>query len=361
MIDMMNTLLSLAAFQAILFLSFLHLVKKKNSMKDLMLSGLLFLNIVLFFLKFFLADQDEFRIWAIMLIFEILVVATIPVVFLKYINLGSPAPRKKYLTVLYLLPFSTLIPLTVLLLYAEDKVVTDFNQFRRLTYLLQSLLIVLYAVIPGITFKSLISKGKANYNNMIQISFLFGSFGMFLFSYNLFYDTLEKTVFFQWLFKISIAGPLVLMFFFHYQISEMLSGLGISSKTSLGKKSDIKYENSSITNSLYFEMKAKLSEMMEVEKPFLKNDLQLKDIANLLDMSVHHTSQLINEAHGENYYSFINKYRVFYAIKLMKSVKNSELNVSDIAYESGFNNKVSFYKSFKRITGLTPTEYMRAI
>lgn len=102
-----------------------------------------------------------------------------------------------------------------------------------------------------------------------------------------------------------------------------------------------------------------LSSLMENDKLFLDNDLNLPTVAEKLNLSIHETSFLINETSKENFYNFINKYRVDEAKKLLASVKMAELNILGIAFASGFNSKTTFNTTFKRVVGISPSQYSR--
>jgi len=118
----------------------------------------------------------------------------------------------------------------------------------------------------------------------------------------------------------------------------------------------IKYEKTGLPESFSTELKEKLVTLMEDSKPYLNPDLRLNDLADMLDISRHHASQIINEHFNTNFFDFINKYRVEEAERMLDD-DGLDLNITDIAFQSGFNNRVSFYKAFKKIVGTTPTEY----
>ena len=59
-----------------------------------------------------------------------------------------------------------------------------------------------------------------------------------------------------------------------------------------------------------------------------------------------------------NFFELINKYRVEEAMQLLKN-NNGDFNIIDIAYEVGYNNKVTFNKSFKRVSNLTPSQFAK--
>lgn len=121
----------------------------------------------------------------------------------------------------------------------------------------------------------------------------------------------------------------------------------------------IKYRKSGLTNVISLELKAKLEAIMENEKPYLNNELRLNDLADLLLISRNQASQIINEHYNLSFFDFINKYRIEEAIKLLLNNDTENLNNTQIAYSSGFNNRASFYKAFKKFTNESPTTYLQ--
>ncbi len=103
---------------------------------------------------------------------------------------------------------------------------------------------------------------------------------------------------------------------------------------------------------------AKLEKLISADKIYLNNSLSLPDLANSLELSIHDTSFLINEITGDNFYHLINKYRIEEAKQLLLSNKIEELNILGIAFESGFNSKTTFNTTFKKILGISPTQFV---
>ncbi len=132
-----------------------------------------------------------------------------------------------------------------------------------------------------------------------------------------------------------------------------------SSVLALDQK-NIKYEKTGLSETFSHELKDKLESLMHEQKLYLNHELRLDDIAELLNISRHHASQVINENFNMNFYDYINSYRIEEAkTKLCSGFKKSPDSISDIAYQCGFNNRVSFYKAFKKITRITPKEYIK--
>lgn len=120
-----------------------------------------------------------------------------------------------------------------------------------------------------------------------------------------------------------------------------------------------KYVKSGLTDSLSLELKEVLLDLFHNQRLYLRNDISLDMVAEKLDTTRHNASQLINEHFEMNFHEFVNSFRINKAKELLK--EQNELNIIDIVYEVGFNNKVSFNKAFKKNTRLTPSQYLNTI
>lgn len=103
-------------------------------------------------------------------------------------------------------------------------------------------------------------------------------------------------------------------------------------------------------------IKNQLEEIMNQQKPYLDSELNLIRLSELLSISTHHLSYVINTGFKKNFFQYVNEYRINYAKKLLKDSR-SKLSILGIAYESGFNSKTSFNTTFKKLTDQTPSEY----
>ncbi|WP_299531445.1 AraC family transcriptional regulator [Ulvibacterium sp.] len=120
-----------------------------------------------------------------------------------------------------------------------------------------------------------------------------------------------------------------------------------------------KYEKSGLTDSLSKELREKLIRLFDIEKIYKESDISLEMIAKRLDTTRHNASQVINEHFNMNFHELVNKYRIREAKDILNSDQKKNLNIIDIAYEVGYNNKVTFNKAFKKDTSLTPSEYQK--
>lgn len=117
-----------------------------------------------------------------------------------------------------------------------------------------------------------------------------------------------------------------------------------------------KYGKTGLSREFSMELRTKLISLMEEDKPYLDANIRLDTIARLLDVSRHHASQIINEHFSLHFFDFINTYRIQEATRLLRSNGNGD-SITDIAYQCGFNNRISFYKAFKKIRGISPSAF----
>ncbi|WP_430907459.1 helix-turn-helix domain-containing protein [Maribacter sp. 2-571] len=146
-----------------------------------------------------------------------------------------------------------------------------------------------------------------------------------------------------------------------------LSNLGNTSST-LSIETDKKaastkkpYENSSLTEADRTRYKNKILACMENDKPYLDADLTQTNFASKIGISSYHFSEVLHYGFEQNFYNFINAYRIVEAQNLIKQTAHTDVKMIAIAFDSGFKNKASFNRVFKKHTGLTPSEYKKTL
>ncbi|MGU3375251.1 helix-turn-helix domain-containing protein [Chryseobacterium sp. M5A1_1a] len=106
-------------------------------------------------------------------------------------------------------------------------------------------------------------------------------------------------------------------------------------------------------------LKQRLINLMETEKPYLDGDLNLLKLSDLIQINAHQLSYLLNNGFQENFFYFVNKYRVEHAKKMLVNDSYQKLSILGIAFESGFNSKTAFNTIFKKMTDMTPSEFRK--
>ena len=106
---------------------------------------------------------------------------------------------------------------------------------------------------------------------------------------------------------------------------------------------------------------SKLQQLMETEKLYLNPDLNLSILAESLHMKPRQLSSKINQNCDQNFYDVVNSYRVKAFKDRLESSERDKLTLLGHAYECGFYSKSTFNHAFKKITQLTPSEYLRKL
>ncbi len=105
---------------------------------------------------------------------------------------------------------------------------------------------------------------------------------------------------------------------------------------------------------------SELSAIMEKHRLYRNSELKLKDLSSKLSLSTHQLSQLLNQEMGLNFYDFVNQYRVKETLTRLADPASRNLTILSIALDAGFNSHASFYRIFKKATGMTPTVYIQS-
>jgi AraC-like DNA-binding protein len=90
---------------------------------------------------------------------------------------------------------------------------------------------------------------------------------------------------------------------------------------------------------------------------FQDNELSLAKLSQASGLNVHLASKAINECSGGNFYDWVNLYRVEKAKSILLE---SDIQVSRVCFDVGFNSKSTFYAAFKKVTGQTPGAYRKS-
>lgn len=120
-----------------------------------------------------------------------------------------------------------------------------------------------------------------------------------------------------------------------------------------------KYSKSKLKEDEIAVIRIKLQRIIN-EKLFLDPELNLEQLSNLFKIPKHSLSQVFSNVFDTNFKDYINYLRCEYALKFILK-DNSNLNIIEIAYQSGFNSKTSFYRAFSKVYKCTPLEYRQRV
>lgn len=85
-----------------------------------------------------------------------------------------------------------------------------------------------------------------------------------------------------------------------------------------------------------------------------REHINLKDLADKAELSVRHFNRIFKESYKTTPINYVLRLRIQYASLLLRK---SKLSISEIAYESGFDDSNYFTRQFKKIMGASPKEY----
>ncbi len=117
--------------------------------------------------------------------------------------------------------------------------------------------------------------------------------------------------------------------------------------------SDVRKDNNTFNNVIM----SRLMHKINTEKVYLTEELTLPMLAKEIGITPPQLSEFINNYFDMNFNSFINKYRIEEAKKII--LENSDKTILNIAFEVGFNSLSVFYKAFIKFEDITPAAFRK--
>lgn len=106
-------------------------------------------------------------------------------------------------------------------------------------------------------------------------------------------------------------------------------------------------------------LRVRLNSYMRDQKPYLKQQYRIKDMASDLGVPAYQLSSFINKVIGMHFSDFVNKSRVEYCQRMMRTKNARQQSMKELAFKCGFNNRNTFTTAFKKFAGVKPSEYAR--
>lgn len=99
-----------------------------------------------------------------------------------------------------------------------------------------------------------------------------------------------------------------------------------------------------------------LNRVLDYIDTYLSENIRLADLAQVLDMSPFYFSRLFEKSLGITPHQYLIQQRIEYAKQLLRE---TELRIIDIALMCGFSSHSHLTKQFRKLTGVTPTNYRK--
>ena len=130
-------------------------------------------------------------------------------------------------------------------------------------------------------------------------------------------------------------------------------------KRSIIFNGDQKYADKKIESTKAEKLLVELDKLLKNEELYKNANLKSSEVAKKIQLTTHQFSQLLNDNLGKSFPVFINEYRIESAKKMIQEDNN--LTIESIGYENGFNSKSTFYTTFKKLVGKTPSQFKSSV
>lgn len=146
----------------------------------------------------------------------------------------------------------------------------------------------------------------------------------------------------------------------YYGMKQEFTALDFERDENSGEKAEeefiFKSGNSTCTNSVLKQIAWTLNKSMVEKELFKTKELRITDLTFLIGTNRTYLSQAINQEFGCSFSEFVNQYRIAYAKKLMK---DETLSICEIADMAGFASESTFFRIFKKATGMSPDRWRK--
>lgn len=105
----------------------------------------------------------------------------------------------------------------------------------------------------------------------------------------------------------------------------------------------------------------KMHSCMQEFKPYLQPELNLTRFSDILHLPTHHLAYFFREVKRQSFNDYCNECRVEYAKTLMQEGKTSDVTLEAVGILSGFNNRSTFFRAFKKFEGISPGSFMASM
>ena len=112
---------------------------------------------------------------------------------------------------------------------------------------------------------------------------------------------------------------------------------------------------------LFSDIAQEVDSALRNERLYQDPSLTIKLLGEKLNHKEYLISQAINYHYKKSFPELLNELRIEHAMAMIESDDFENLSIEGIAYESGYNSISAFYRSFKKIMGITPAHYKKVV
>ena len=166
---------------------------------------------------------------------------------------------------------------------------------------------------------------------------------------------MDKQDVFSYMESYGVIGLSTLLLYF------ILFKLITAPKSVLPKANTKAYKASNLNKNKIEEYKAELITLMEKEKLFMDSNITVNQVAQKMGVPRQYLSEVLNVYLKSNFQDYVNKYRAKEFVECLKNDKFKSYTIMGIASEVGFKSKSSFNTTFKKLYGVTPSEFKKGL
>ena len=122
-----------------------------------------------------------------------------------------------------------------------------------------------------------------------------------------------------------------------------------------------KYKSSNLRPELIEKYKNALIQAMEKDKLFMDSRLSIHNVSKKLNIPRQYISEVLNLHLEKSFQDFVNEYRVEAFVKNLENDQYDHFTLFGMATEVGFSSKSTFNATFKKVKGITPTQFKNSI
>ncbi|MCV9928566.1 helix-turn-helix domain-containing protein [Flavobacterium sp. LS1R49] len=364
-IDGLNSLIIILIFGSLILLSFLKISNPLNVNKK----ANFYFGIFLFLWATFWIDEITVLIdypkisETVNLLLRFIQFFTPLLFYFSIVNFTTPNYKFGKSDFKYLI--LPILFLVILLLQTADNQ-DDLSLFRLISILLMLVQSLFYAIASYLKIRKhqkniLLFSSNANEIDLSWLEYIILSIlvmSIIISVYNIFFYSLSLNIF------INSTSLIIILFIAYYSLKQKeifpFDKKQLSEIIAINEQEElIEIKRKVVSDGELIQLKMQLNKLMLEQKPYLDSELNLIKLAKLVNSTPHQISYAINSGFNENFFQFINKYRVEEAKELLVKKEMNNYSILGIAYESGFNSKTSFNNTFKKITNQTPSEFKK--
>jgi AraC-like DNA-binding protein len=113
--------------------------------------------------------------------------------------------------------------------------------------------------------------------------------------------------------------------------------------------------------SVALDLNQSLKKLFEEDRIYLNKNISASELAAYLNIRARDLPSLIQDTYGCSYIGLISKFRIQYVKSEIEQFYLDKHTLESLAFDAGFNSRITFFNTFKKETGLSPSAYWKSV